>query len=122
MAKKPDIPPQTNVKFRMRITVADVVAIGPGKVSLLEAIRDYGSISAAARSMQMSYRRAWLLVQEINGAMRAPAVVSAHGGEDRGGTNLTPGGEAIIRLYRRIETLAAQACAKEIDELVDLLA
>lgn len=122
MAKKPDSQPHANVRFRMRINVADVVAIGPGKVSLLEAIRDEGSISAAARSMQMSYRRAWLLVQEINNAMRSPAVISAHGGEDRGGTTLTPEGEAVVALYRQIETVAAQACAKEIDALVGLLA
>jgi len=112
---------QTRFKFRARVTVADVVAIGPGKVSLLEAIRDHGSITAAARSMDMSYRRAWLLVQELNKAMRSPAVVSEHGGEGRGGTTLTEEGEAVIRLYRQIETIAAKACKKEIDSLLALL-
>lgn len=106
----------------MRVTVADVVAIGPGKISLLEAIREHGSISAAARSMEMSYRRAWLLVQELNGAMRSPAVLSEHGGEGRGGTTLTEEGESVIRLYRQIETIATQACSREISALLGLLA
>jgi molybdate transport system regulatory protein len=106
----------------MRVTIADVVAIGPGKVLLLEAIRDQGSISAAARSLEMSYRRAWLLLQEINHAMRCPAVLSEHGGERRGGSTLTPEGEAVIRLYRTIEAKAAAACADEISDLLELLA
>lgn len=114
--------PHSEVKFRMRVTVADVVAVGPGKIALLEAIREHGSISAAARSMQMSYRRAWLLVQELNNAMRTPAVLSEHGGEARGGTCLTDDGEAVVQLYRRIEALAASACSREIDALLNLLA
>jgi len=121
MAKKPETKNQAQVRFRMRVTVADVIAIGPGKISLLEAIRDHGSISAAARSMQMSYRRAWLLVQDLNAAMRSPAVVSEHGGEARGGTVLTKEGEAVIDLYRRIESIAARACASEIESLLELL-
>jgi len=110
------------VRFRMRVTVADVIAVGPGKVTLLEAIRDHGSISAAARSLDMSYRRAWLLLQEINGSMRHPAVVSEHGGEHRGGSTLTPEGEAVIRLYRAIEARAEAACADDIAALLTLLA
>ncbi len=106
----------------MRVTVADLVAIGPGKVALLEAIRDHGSISAAARSLDMSYRRAWVLLQEINQSMRRPAVLSEHGGENRGGSTLTPDGEAVIRLYRAIEAQAAAACSKEISALLKLLA
>jgi molybdate transport system regulatory protein len=106
----------------MRVTLGEVVAAGPGKIALLEAIREHGSISAAARSMGMSYRRAWLLVQEMNGAMRTPAVVSEHGGEARGGTRLTEAGEEMVRRYRRIEAVAASACATEIDALLALLA
>ena len=121
MAKKTETKSRASAKFRMRVTVADVVAIGPGKIALLEAIREHGSISAAARSMAMSYRRAWLLVQELNGAMRSPAVVSEHGGDGRGGTTLTEEGEAVIALYRRIEQIAATACATEIRSLLQLL-
>jgi molybdate transport system regulatory protein len=106
----------------MRVTVADLVAIGPGKVALLEAIRDHGSISAAARSLDMSYRRAWVLLQEINQSMRRPAVLSEHGGESRGGSTLTADGEAVIRLYRAIEEQAAAACSREISALLKLLA
>nr|WP_244874033.1 LysR family transcriptional regulator [Cupriavidus numazuensis] len=109
------------VRFRMRVTMGDVIAIGPGKVALLEAIRDQGSISAAARSINMSYRRAWVLLQEVNGAMRRPAVLSEHGGESRGGSTLTPEGEAVIRLYRAMEAQAQAACSGEIAALLKLL-
>ncbi|MCY1218507.1 ModE molybdate transport repressor domain protein [compost metagenome] len=127
MAKRPtpnssDATGKPRVRFRMRVTVADVIAVGPGKVALLEAIRDHGSISAAAASLTMSYRRAWLLLQEINHAMRRPAVLSEHGGEHRGGSRLTPEGEEMIRLYRAIEAQAQAACSAEIKALLRLLA
>jgi len=105
----------------MRITEGDTIALGPGKVSLLEAVREHGSISAAARSMNMSYRRAWLLMDELNRALGSPATVSEHGGQSGGGSTLTPVGEAIIRLYRGIEARAAAACAPEIEALVKLM-
>ena len=120
-ARKRAKPSSPQVKFRMRVMIADVIAVGPGKISLLEAIGEHGSISAAARSMEMSYRRAWLLVQEVNKAMRSPAVVSDHGGETRGGTKLTPEGESIVRLYRQIERTASAACKTDIDTLLELL-
>lgn len=110
------------VRFRMRVTVGDTIAIGPGKVALLEAVRDHGSITAAARSLGMSYRRAWLLLKEINDAMVAPAVASEHGGQHGGGSMLTPEGEAVIALYRAIERRAAEAGAAEIERLLSLLA
>ncbi|AQV98886.1 ModE family transcriptional regulator [Cupriavidus necator] len=111
-----------SVRFRLRVTVADVIAFGPGKIALLEAVRDCGSISAGARSLGMSYRRAWVLLQEINTAMRSPAVLSEHGGEHGGGSVLTPEGEAAVRLYRAIEKKAAAACARDIAALLGLLA
>ena len=69
-----------NVKFRLRIYRDEGIAIGPGKIALVEAIAETGSISAAARHLGMSYRRAWLLVDELNRALRKPAVVGAAGG------------------------------------------
>ncbi|MCY1450753.1 ModE molybdate transport repressor domain protein [compost metagenome] len=120
--RSPAVAGKPKVRFRMRVTVADVIAFGPGKVDLLEAIREHGSISAAARSLDMSYRRAWLLLQEINQSMRRPAVLSEHGGEHRGGSTLTPEGEDVIRLYRAIEAQAAAACSAEIKALLKLLA
>jgi molybdate transport system regulatory protein len=109
------------VRFRMRIIQNDVIALGPGQVSLLEAVREHGSISAAARSMNMSYRRAWLLMDELNRALASPATVSEHGGQSGGGSTLTPVGEEIIRLYRGIEARAEAVCAPEIDALLKLV-
>jgi len=113
---------QPQVRFRMRITVADVIAIGPGKVALLEAVRDHGSISSAARGLDMSYRRAWVLIDETNRSLKSPAVASGHGGQNGGGSVLTPVGEQVIALYRTIEEKVAKACAGELRSLRRLLA
>lgn len=110
------------VAFRMRVMLGDTIAIGPGKVALLEAIRDHGSISRAAKSLEMSYRRAWVLLQEINQSMRVPAVSSDQGGQHGGGSVLTPEGEAVIRLYRTIEQQAMDGSATQIRDLLALLA
>ena len=73
----PKHPPTTaDVRFRLRIRQDDSIAIGPGKVALLEAIQLHGSISAAARSLGMSYRRAWVLIDELNQALASPATAS----------------------------------------------
>ncbi len=109
------------VCFRMRITKGKTIALGPGKVSLLEAVREHGSISAAARSLDMSYRRAWLLIDELNRSLKSPATISKQGGQSGGGCVLTPVGESIIRLYRDIERTAETACAQQIASLTDLL-
>ena len=110
------------VRFRMRVTLGDQVAIGPGKVELLEAIREHGSISAAARSMDMSYRRAWVLLDETNRALKSPATTTAQGGKSGGGAKLTPTGEKIVALYRDIEKVSAAASARQLAALLRLLA
>lgn len=110
------------VRFRMRISAGDAIAIGPGKVALLEAIGETGSLTAAARSLDMSYRRAWLLLADINRSLRQPAVDSAIGGQHGGGSQLTPVGRRLIDLYRGIEATAEQACAADIREMLSLLA
>jgi molybdate transport system regulatory protein len=109
------------VRFRMRIRNGDAVALGPGKVDLLEAVREYGSISAAARSLGMSYRRAWLLIDELNRSLNSPATHSEQGGQSGGGCTLTPVGETVIRLYRDVEEEARRSCAKQIAELIKLI-
>jgi molybdate transport system regulatory protein len=109
-----------DVRFRLRITRDEAIALGPGKVSLLEAVRDQGSISAAARSLNMSYRRAWMLMDELNQSLASPATISEHGGNTGGGSVLTPVGEEIVRLYRAIETQAYAACAEQIGTLTGL--
>jgi molybdate transport system regulatory protein len=109
------------VRFRMRIRKDGAVALGPGKVELLEAVREHGSISAAARSLDMSYRRAWLLIDELNQSLRSPATVSEQGGQSGGGCVLTLVGENIVRLYRDVEAQAEKACATQIAELIRLM-
>jgi molybdate transport system regulatory protein len=109
------------VRFRMRVMKGETIAIGPGKVSLLEAVREHGSISAAARSLDMSYRRAWLLIDELNRSLRSPATISEQGGQSGGGCVLTPVGENIVRLYRDVEARAEAACAQQIASLTGLL-
>ena len=108
-------------RFRMRVTRGDVIAVGPGKISLLEAIASTGSITSAAKSLDMSYRRAWLLLDDINQSMKTPAVDSAKGGTAGGGSILTEAGCQLIALYRRIEETAAQACQHDMQELQDML-
>lgn len=109
------------VRFRLRIRQGENIAIGPGKIALLEAIQVHGSISAAARSLGMSYRRAWLLIDELNHSLASPATASEQGGQRGGGSALTPVGDELIRLYRAIEREAYQACAADIGTLTSLL-
>ncbi|WP_036634687.1 winged helix-turn-helix domain-containing protein [Paenirhodobacter enshiensis] len=87
---------------------------GPGKADLLEAIRDSGSISAAGRSMGMSYKRAWSLVEEMNAAFAEPLVASARGGAHGGGARLTRAGEEVLSAYRTILVKLIDHCAPEI--------
>lgn len=108
-------------RFRLRIGTDRDLALGPGKVALLEAIRDTGSISAAGRKLGMSYRRAWLLVDALNRAFLDPVIETFTGGREGGGTALTSTGEEIIRRYRRIEALATAASAKEILAITRLM-
>jgi molybdate transport system regulatory protein len=97
----------------IRIDLPSGSRIGPGKVALLEAIQSTGSISAAARSIGMSYRRAWLLVEEINQTLREPAVTAETGGARGGGAVVTPVGEKVVALYRAIESHARTAAGNE---------
>ena len=110
-----------SAKFRFRIYNDALIAIGPGKVDLLEAIASTGSISGAARAMNMSYRRAWLLVEEMNKTLIEPVVSTATGGTKGGGARLTSTGERVIHHYRSLESRAEQAAAEDIGALTDLL-
>ncbi|HEY1328907.1 MAG TPA: LysR family transcriptional regulator [Casimicrobiaceae bacterium] len=109
------------IHFRLRLTKGEAIAVGPGKVDLLEAIAHTGSITAAARTLGMSYRRAWLLVDTMNRCFRQPVVEAEAGGERGGGTRLTALGEEVVRRYRESERLAARAAAAELRALQRLL-
>jgi molybdate transport system regulatory protein len=107
--------------FRLRLTKGQDIAVGPGKVNLLEAIARTGSITAAAKALDMSYRRAWLLVDTMNRCFRGPVVEAEAGGERGGGTRLTSLGEEVVRRYRESERLASKAAAAELRALQRLL-
>jgi len=108
-----------HLSIRLDLTSGD--RIGPGKIALLEAIGATGSISAAARRLGMSYRRAWLLVEEVNDALRQPAVTAATGGRRGGGAILTPIGEQVVEHYRAIEGLARSSTNREFRALARLV-
>lgn len=109
------------VRFRMRVKAGDAIPVGPGKIALLEAVAATGSITLAAKSLGMSYRRAWLLLSALNGSLKSPAIGSSVGGQNGGGTALTPVGEDLIATYRRIEATAAEACAADIRHLLRMI-
>ncbi len=109
-------------RLTLRIDFDGDRAIGPGKIKLLELIDALGSISAAGRQMNMSYRRAWLLVDSLNKAFREPLIASQVGGANGGGAALTPLGMAVVRHYRAIEAVASTASAAHVDALAALLA
>ena len=109
-------------KLFLRIDFDEDRAIGPGKIKLLELIDALGSISAAGRQMKMSYRRAWLLVDDLNRSFREPLVASQTGGAHGGGASLTPAGVAVVRHYRAVEAAADAASARHIHALEGALA
>jgi molybdate transport system regulatory protein len=109
------------IRFRLRVTRGADIALGPGKIDLLEAIARTGSITSAARSLSMSYRRAWLLVDTMNRCFGTPVVDATKGGKRGGGTRLTAAGIEAVRRYRRIEKLASRASATETRALLKLL-
>ncbi len=88
--------------LQIRIKQSSTIVMGPGKADLLDAIDTYGSISAAAKQMQMSYKRAWDLVDIINKSFNEPLVVSASGGQHGGGAKLTDFGRFILLSYRNL--------------------
>jgi molybdate transport system regulatory protein len=109
------------IQFRLRIVMGDDIAIGPGKVDLLEAIGANGSITAAAKALGMSYRRAWLLVDTMNRCFETPVVAAEAGGKRGGGARLTAIGAEVVRRYRSMEAKAARTGAADLAALTSLL-
>jgi molybdate transport system regulatory protein len=104
-------------KLMLRVDFGPSRAIGPGKIRLLEAISKTGSISQAGRSLGMSYRRAWLLVDDMNHCFREPVITAQPGGTRGGGAMLTPFGRKLVRSYRAIETEATVAAGARLQDL-----
>ena len=105
----------------LRVDFPHAERLGRGKIELLEHIRMTGSISAAGRAMDMSYRRAWLLVSALNGMFKQEVVESQRGGKQGGGAAVTPFGEELIRQFRLMEEKARTALAQELSWLEDNL-
>ena len=112
---KPTIQP------RIRILRGDEIALGPGKADLLEALAEGGSLAQAARKLGMSYTRAWSLVRTMNEAFQEPLVTLQRGGQARGSASLTPTGQRVLRLYRRMQARSLRAVAPEVAALRKLL-
>jgi len=106
---------------QLRISFKKSIAMGPGKADLLDAIAQTGSISAAARAMGMSYRRAWLLVETMNRCFRSPLVETATGGEHGGGARVTDLGRAVVRRYRAMEKKATASVSREMADFASLM-
>ena len=106
---------------RLRILMGAAVALGPGKADLLDAVEQAGSISAAARNMGMSYRRAWILIEALNRDFKEPLVETTAGGSGGGGARVTAAGQEALRRYRAMEYKASAAVKKEMSDFADLL-
>lgn len=101
-----DVP---QIKIKVQLFCGNEIAMGPGKADLLDAIRREGSISAASRSLGISYRRSWLLVDVMNRCWSGPLIETSAGGSRGGGARVTALGEAILQSYRQLQTQAGQA-------------
>jgi molybdate transport system regulatory protein len=106
---------------QIRIMFRKVIAMGPGKADLLQTIGETGSISAAARQMGMSYRRAWLLVDTMNQCFKSPVVITLTGGKAGGGAAVTEFGKGVLARYRKMEAKASISVAKELGEFASLM-
>jgi molybdate transport system regulatory protein len=105
------------VRLTVRVDFGSDRALGPGKIRLLEAIGKTGSISQAGRALDMSYRRAWLLVDDMNRCFREPVVTAQPGGAQGGGAALTQFGLELIDKYRSIESQATAATRQQLSAL-----
>lgn len=119
--KRPDVESGQSIgeepTLFIRIKFGDRAFIGPGKTELLELINEYGSISAAGRAMGMSYRRAWMIIDGLNSAFRAPLVTKQTGGSGGGGAVLTELGREVVTRYRQIEKQSVENSAADLKAL-----
>jgi molybdate transport system regulatory protein len=107
-------------RIHLRLKLKPGVLIGPGKIDVLRAVRDTGSISAAGRLQGMSYKRTWELVDRMNHDYKGPLIQTNTGGSQGGGATLTPLGNKVLTLYEKLLDNTAQALAKELGALTRL--
>jgi molybdate transport system regulatory protein len=107
---------------QIRIMFRKAIAMGPGKADLLRAIEQTGSISAAARALGMSYRRAWLLVDTMNQCFKSPLVETLTGGQKGGGAQITELGQEVLSRYLHMEAKASASVQKDLADFTRLMA
>ena len=108
--------------IRFRIDFAETLNLGPGKIALLEAIGDHGSLSTAAASLGLSYRRAWLLLDSLNKTFSQPVTHSNAGGKNGGGSSITEFGSLLVRQYRALEKEIIQMGGRHLKEILPYVA
>jgi molybdate transport system regulatory protein len=108
--------------LKIRVSHHAATALGPGKADLIEAIHQTGSISAAAKLMGMSYRRAWELVNEMNQCFSAPLITTHPGGGKQGGAHVTELGFHLLDCYKNLLSKTERLCKQELDEISRYLA
>ena len=113
---------EKNIKIRFRhwVFIDDLKFFGPGRLELLEHIEETGSIAKAAKLMNMSYKKAWLMVDEMNTYAKSPYVVTQKGGQHGGGTLLTEAGKKVVEAYKKLDAklLAVIEAEKELLALI----
>ena len=112
---------KARLKLHVRILAEEQIAFGPGKAELLEAIQRTGSISQAAKSMNMSYRRAWQLVDTMNQCFHSQLVETQTGGTYGGGALVAELGQVVLKKYRAMEQQPIQTLASEFEALSNYL-
>jgi molybdate transport system regulatory protein len=110
-------PPQAQdgVMARPRVYLGADLAVGPGKIDLLREVAKGRSISAAARAMGLTYKRAWLLIDSLNQGFGQPVVIASSGGKGGGGAQLTPLGEALVKRYMALQDKLNTSARAELD-------
>jgi molybdate transport system regulatory protein len=108
-------------RLRLRIAVGSEIVLGPGKADLLQGIQETGSIAAAGRRMSMSYKRAWYLVDAMNGQFTEPLVEASKGGRAGGGAKLTALGEHVLSTFRAMEAKTQRVIAPDLRRLRRML-
>ena len=112
--------PTPSIRIRPRIYIGKNIALGPGKIDLLEKVDQMRSISAAARALDMPYKKAWLLIDSLNQGFGRPIVDTATGGKGGGGAHLTPLGQALVSRYVALEQRINAASEAELQALLAL--
>ena len=121
MKAKPKLNQKILLLPRFRVMRGKKIAFGPGKMELLELVAELGSIGKAAQRMEMSYMRAWSLIQTMNACFKEPVIAAVRGGHERGGAELTATGQRVLKLYRRMEVDSLKAVRDDWQSLQKLL-